>query len=133
HGRHRPRPVARRARRPHPAADGRPAPGGPRVHAAARRGRARGARLDLALLRCGTVLRCGAVLRCGSGAEMRVLTVNPGSSSLKVSLLDADDTLLAERSGARHEMGPVAAGVPKPAAVRARGGHGGPALTAPQP
>lgn len=64
---------------------------------------------------------------------MRVLTVNPGSSSLKVSLLDADDTLLAERSGAGHEMGPVAAGVPKPDAIGVRFVHGGPDFTEPVP
>lgn len=62
---------------------------------------------------------------------MRVLTVNPGSSSLKVSLLDPGDTLLAEDSGAGHEMAGVVAGMPRPDAIGIRFVHGGTDYTAP--
>ncbi|MFB4311165.1 acetate/propionate family kinase [Actinomadura sp. GTD37] len=62
---------------------------------------------------------------------MRVLTVNPGSSSLKVSLLDSGDTLLAQDSGAGHEMADVVAGMPRPDAVGIRFVHGGTDYTAP--
>ncbi|TDC53486.1 acetate/propionate family kinase [Actinomadura sp. KC345] len=56
---------------------------------------------------------------------MRVLTVNPGSSSLKVSLLDPDDTVLAVESGAGHEMAPMVTGMPEPDAIGVRFVHGG--------
>ncbi|GAA1877491.1 acetate/propionate family kinase [Actinomadura bangladeshensis] len=62
---------------------------------------------------------------------MRVLTVNPGSSSLKVSLLDPDDTVLAEDSGAGHEMAGVVATMPPPDAIGIRFVHGGTDYTAP--
>lgn len=62
---------------------------------------------------------------------MRVLTVNPGSSSLKVSLLDPDDTVLAARSGAGHEMAPMAADMPEPDAIGVRFVHGGTDFTEP--
>ncbi|MFA1545255.1 acetate/propionate family kinase [Actinomadura chokoriensis] len=62
---------------------------------------------------------------------MRVLTVNPGSSSLKVSLLDPGDTLLAEESGTRHEMAGVVAGMPRPDAIGIRFVHGGTDYTSP--
>ncbi|GAA0572635.1 acetate/propionate family kinase [Actinomadura livida] len=56
---------------------------------------------------------------------MRVLTVNPGSSSLKVSLLDDDDTVLAVESGVGHEMAPMVTDMPPPDAVGLRFVHGG--------
>ncbi|GGT77659.1 acetate/propionate family kinase [Actinomadura citrea] len=62
---------------------------------------------------------------------MRVLTVNPGSSSLKVSLLDADDTVLAEESAGGHEMAGLVADLPRPDAVGVRFVHGGTDFTAP--
>jgi acetate kinase len=62
---------------------------------------------------------------------MRVLTVNPGSSSLKVSLLDSDDRVLAEDSGAGHEMADVTANMPRPDAIGVRFVHGGTDYTAP--
>ncbi|TDB89475.1 acetate/propionate family kinase [Actinomadura sp. KC216] len=63
---------------------------------------------------------------------MRVLTVNPGSSSLKVSLLDADDTLLAEDSGAGHEIAGIVAEMPaEPDAIGVRFVHGGTEYTEP--
>jgi len=62
---------------------------------------------------------------------MRVLTVNPGSSSLKVSLLDPGDALLAEDSGAGHEMADVVARMPRPDAIGIRFVHGGTDYTAP--
>ncbi|WP_433229847.1 acetate/propionate family kinase [Actinomadura formosensis] len=62
---------------------------------------------------------------------MRVLTVNPGSSSLKVSLLDADDTVLARDSGPSRETGPMAAGMPHPDAIGVRFVHGGTDFTTP--
>ncbi|MGI5204228.1 acetate/propionate family kinase [Spirillospora sp. CA-108201] len=62
---------------------------------------------------------------------MRVLTVNPGSSSLKVSLLDADDTVLAAESGEGHEMAGLAARLPRPDAVGVRFVHGGTDFTEP--
>ena len=62
---------------------------------------------------------------------MRVLTVNPGSSSLKVSLLDAGDHVLAEDSGAGHEMARVVADMPRPDAIGIRFVHGGTDYTAP--
>ncbi|MFA1541140.1 acetate/propionate family kinase [Actinomadura monticuli] len=62
---------------------------------------------------------------------MRVLTVNPGSSSLKVSLLDPGDALLAEESGAGHEMADVVARMPRPDAIGVRFVHGGTDYTAP--
>lgn len=64
---------------------------------------------------------------------MRVLTVNPGSSSLKVSLLDPDDTLLAEDSGPGHDMADLVAGMPKPDAIGVRFVHGGADYTEPVP
>ncbi|NDU73116.1 acetate/propionate family kinase [Actinomadura sp. DSM 109109] len=62
---------------------------------------------------------------------MRVLTVNPGSSSLKVSLLDARDTVLAEESGESREMAGLVAGLPRPDAVGVRFVHGGTDFTEP--
>ncbi|MES9537277.1 MULTISPECIES: acetate/propionate family kinase [unclassified Actinomadura] len=62
---------------------------------------------------------------------MRVLTVNPGSSSLKVSLLDADDTVLAEDSGGGHEMAGLVADMPRPDAIGVRFVHGGTDFTEP--
>ncbi|MFG2014780.1 acetate/propionate family kinase [Actinomadura geliboluensis] len=62
---------------------------------------------------------------------MRVLTVNPGSSSLKVSLLDAGDTVLAEDSGAGHEMAGLVADMPRPDAIGVRFVHGGTDYTEP--
>ncbi|WP_433323478.1 acetate/propionate family kinase [Spirillospora sp. CA-294931] len=54
---------------------------------------------------------------------MRVLTVNPGSSSLKLSLLDADDTVMETGSGDR--LGDAVARMPAPDAVGLRFVHGG--------
>ncbi|WP_067472123.1 acetate/propionate family kinase [Actinomadura hibisca] len=73
---------------------------------------------------------------------MRILTVNPGSSSLKLSLLDADDTVLAETglpmdapdSAGEHAGERLAAAVarlPRPDAVGLRFVHGGPHLVHP--
>lgn len=62
---------------------------------------------------------------------MRVLTVNPGSSSLKVSLLDLDDTVLAVESGTGHEMAPMVTDMPKPDAIGVRFVHGGTDFTEP--
>ncbi|QXJ24330.1 acetate/propionate family kinase [Actinomadura graeca] len=62
---------------------------------------------------------------------MRVLTVNPGSSSLKLSLLDPGGTVLTEASGAGHEMAPLVADMPRPDAVGVRFVHGGTDFTAP--
>ncbi|WP_329602927.1 acetate/propionate family kinase [Actinomadura soli] len=63
---------------------------------------------------------------------MRVLTVNPGSSSLKVSLLDPDDTLLAEDSAPGHESAGIVAGMPaEPDAIGVRFVHGGTGYTEP--
>ncbi|TDD90815.1 acetate/propionate family kinase [Actinomadura rubrisoli] len=62
---------------------------------------------------------------------MRVLTVNPGSSSLKLSLVDADGTVAAEDSGAGHELAPLVAGMPEPDAVGVRFVHGGTGFTEP--
>ncbi|WP_141586866.1 acetate/propionate family kinase [Actinomadura sp. WMMA1423] len=62
---------------------------------------------------------------------MRVLTVNPGSSSLKVSLLDAGDTVLAEDSGGGHEMAGLVADMPRPDAIGVRFVHGGTDFTEP--
>lgn len=56
---------------------------------------------------------------------MRVLTVNPGSSSLKVSLLDPDGTVLADDAGAEHELAGLVGELPKPDAVGVRFVHGG--------
>ncbi|MFI6520970.1 acetate/propionate family kinase [Spirillospora sp. NPDC050679] len=69
---------------------------------------------------------------------MRVLTVNPGSSSLKLSLLDADDTTLAEtglpmdgpdRGGER--LAAAVARMPRPDAIGLRFVHGGRDLVRP--
>ncbi|WP_067456086.1 acetate/propionate family kinase [Actinomadura macra] len=62
---------------------------------------------------------------------MRVLTVNPGSSSLKLSLLDAGDTVLTEASGPRQEMAPLVKDMPRPDAIGVRFVHGGTDFTAP--
>ncbi|WP_242900850.1 acetate/propionate family kinase [Actinomadura terrae] len=62
---------------------------------------------------------------------MRVLTVNPGSSSLKLSLVEPDGTVLAEESGAGHEMAPLVARMPRPDAVGVRFVHGGSDFTGP--
>ncbi|MFI0410127.1 acetate/propionate family kinase [Actinomadura sp. 3N508] len=63
---------------------------------------------------------------------MRVLTVNPGSSSLKVSLLDPDDTLLAEDSAPGHEIAGIVGEMPaSPDAIGVRFVHGGTDYTEP--
>ncbi|WP_131741153.1 acetate/propionate family kinase [Actinomadura roseirufa] len=62
---------------------------------------------------------------------MRVLTVNPGSSSLKLSLLDPDGTVAAADSGAGHEMAPLVKGMPAPDAIGVRFVHGGTDFTGP--
>lgn len=62
---------------------------------------------------------------------MRVLTINPGSSSLKLSLLEPDGTLLAEESGPRGAVAPLVAGLPRPEAIGVRFVHGGTAFTEP--
>ncbi|MDL4815628.1 acetate/propionate family kinase [Actinomadura opuntiae] len=62
---------------------------------------------------------------------MRILTVNPGSSSLKLSLLDPDGTVVTENAGARHEIAPMVADMPRPDAVGIRFVHGGPDFTGP--
>ncbi|XRQ11452.1 acetate/propionate family kinase [Actinomadura welshii] len=64
---------------------------------------------------------------------MRVLTVNPGSSSLKLSLLDLDDTVLAVESGTGHELAPMVTDMPRPDAVGLRFVHGGTDFTDPVP
>ncbi len=56
----------------------------------------------------------------------RVLVVNAGSSSLKLSLLDHDDTLIARPSG----LGELR-GLPAPDAIGHRVVHGGPDFTGP--
>ncbi|MFD0685201.1 acetate/propionate family kinase [Actinomadura fibrosa] len=62
---------------------------------------------------------------------MRVLTVNPGSSSLKLSLLDPDGTVLSEEAGAGHEMASLVRGMPEPDAIGVRFVHGGTDYTRP--
>ncbi|WP_245592495.1 acetate/propionate family kinase [Actinomadura rifamycini] len=62
---------------------------------------------------------------------MRVLTVNPGSSSLKLSVLDDDDTLVAEESGPREELAGIVSDLPRPDAAGIRFVHGGSDFTAP--
>jgi acetate kinase len=69
---------------------------------------------------------------------MRVLTVNAGSSSLKLRLLDADDRVLAdetvERWDGEHDLGPLRAFLDEVAGVDAVGHrvvHGGPHHRAP--
>ncbi|MFB4296147.1 acetate/propionate family kinase [Actinomadura sp. NTSP31] len=62
---------------------------------------------------------------------MRILTVNPGSSSLKLSLLDPDGSVVTENAGARHEIAPMVADMPRPDAVGVRFVHGGPDFTGP--
>ncbi|GLW64892.1 acetate kinase [Actinomadura rubrobrunea] len=69
---------------------------------------------------------------------MRILTVNPGSSSLKLSLLDDDDTPLARAELATGDGGRQAerlaaavARMPSPDAVGLRFVHGGRDLTEP--
>ncbi|GAA4225160.1 acetate kinase [Actinomadura meridiana] len=62
---------------------------------------------------------------------MRVLTVNPGSSSLKVSLLDHGDTVLAEDAAPGHEIADIVAGMPPPGAIGVRFVHGGTDYTEP--
>jgi acetate kinase len=69
---------------------------------------------------------------------MRILTVNAGSSSLKLSLLDPGDQLVARRNveavGGRFDAGMVAAslaGLPAPDAVGHRVVHGGREFVAP--
>ena len=58
-----------------------------------------------------------------------ILTVNPGSSSLKLRLLGADDALLAERSADTRDMGDelsdFLAAAPRPVAAGVRVVHGG--------
>ena len=62
---------------------------------------------------------------------MRVLTVNPGSSSLKLSLLEDDDTLVTELSGTREELPELLSELPRPDAAGVRFVHGGGDFTAP--
>ncbi|MEV5824450.1 acetate/propionate family kinase [Spirillospora sp. NPDC052242] len=62
---------------------------------------------------------------------MRVLTVNPGSSSLKLSVLDDDDTLVAEMSGPPEELAGLVSELPRPDAAGVRFVHGGTDFTAP--
>ncbi|HEX2316119.1 MAG TPA: acetate/propionate family kinase [Thermomonospora sp.] len=69
---------------------------------------------------------------------MRVLTVNPGSSSLKLSMLDADDTVAAHAelaSGAAERQGERLAAMlsdmPAPDAIGIRFVHGGADYTGP--
>lgn len=62
---------------------------------------------------------------------MRVLTVNPGSSSLKVSLLDPGDTVVADEAGTVHELAGLVADLPKPDAIGVRFVHGGTDFTEP--
>src|SRR5262245_58277377 len=57
---------------------------------------------------------------------MRILTVNAGSSSLKLSLLDHDDTLIAQPADLSELKN-----LPAPDAVGHRVVHGGADLTAP--
>ena len=73
-------------------ADGRRAAAPSRLHARARRRPAGRARLDLA--RRGVRARGAGARRPGITPDVRVLVVNAGSSSLKLSLLDADDSEL---------------------------------------
>ena len=84
--------LGERAAAPAPA-DGRRAPAPPRLHARARRRPARGARLDLARL-----------------TRVRVLVVNAGSSSLKLSLLDARRRRAVEARARRPARGRRAGG-----------------------
>ncbi|MBE1534024.1 acetate kinase [Actinomadura algeriensis] len=62
---------------------------------------------------------------------MRVLTVNPGSSSLKLSLLEDDDTPVTEVSGSREELAELISELPRPDAAGVRFVHGGADFTAP--
>ena len=69
---------------------------------------------------------------------MRIMTVNAGSSSLKLSLLDADDNVIARREveavGGRFDGGTVTAALadlPAPDAVGHRVVHGGREFAAP--
>ena len=62
---------------------------------------------------------------------MRILTVNPGSSSLKLSMIDPDGTVVTENAGARHEVAPMVADMPAPDAVGVRFVHGGTDFTGP--
>lgn len=62
---------------------------------------------------------------------MRVLTVNPGSSSLKLSLVGPDGAVVTGGSGTGREMGPIVARMPEPDAIGVRFVHGGPDFTEP--
>jgi acetate kinase len=62
---------------------------------------------------------------------MRILTVNPGSSSLKLSMIDPDGSVVTENAGARHEVAPMVAEMPAPDAVGVRFVHGGTDFTEP--
>ena len=82
------------------ADDRRPHPSSP-LHARVRRGPPRGPQLDLARLTgCdqgfGDIrrpFRSPIVAKTGEGGAMRILVVNAGSSSLKLSVLDGDDVV----------------------------------------
>jgi acetate kinase len=62
---------------------------------------------------------------------MRILTVYPGSSSLKLSMIDPDGSVVTENAGARHEVAPMVADMPAPDAVGVRFVHGGTDFTEP--
>ncbi|MFI0482382.1 acetate/propionate family kinase [Actinomadura sp. 9N215] len=65
-------------------------------------------------------------------AALKILTVNPGSSSLKLSLLDHDDTLLTEDAGPGHEIADIITRMPaEPDAIGVRFVHGGTRYTEP--
>ena len=91
HGRDRPRPGPRRARRSSTPGDGRRAAAAPRLHQRGRRRSTRRARLDLAGL---TGLRIDGV---SSQMGVRVLVVNAGSSTLKLSVVGDGDATLRKR------------------------------------
>ena len=109
HGRHRPGPRAGRQGRLAAPADGGQPDQAPRLCPGARRGPARGAELGLARRAVRPAGRCWRRPRPGSRCrpapgpacprrtrpDMDVLVVNAGSSSLKLSLLDAADEILA--------------------------------------
>ena len=119
HRRHRPGAGPRVPRGPAAPADGRRAAAAPRVHPRARRGLPRDPRLAVARRRC---------------AGMRVLTVNAGSSSVKLRVLDADDQVLDVPRTARPSDlgGDVADLLDQADAVGHRVVHGGPDHVSPE-
>ena len=99
-------------------ADGRRAAAAPRVHPRARRGLPRDPRLAVARRRC---------------AGMRVLTVNTGSSSVKLRVLGADDEVLVSRDSTPEDLGADVGDLLEQAdAVGHRVVHGGPDHVAPE-